>query len=151
MENPQTPTPPVVNSLQFYLGAEDIARIVNAILPILSKYLPDKTPDEQYVYLTTLVVKYSKDKTYGNKDELDALVKDIVNKVATRVIVTPDDRCSGNAGTCTKLTLNKCLSHYEYGKIECGVAGEIQTYYCELINVNQCIKGPATCLPPGCP
>ena len=149
MENPETPTPLVVNSLQFYLGAEDIARIVNAILPILSKYLPYKTPDEQYVYLTTLVVKYSKNKTYGNKTELDSLVKDIVNKVATRVIVNPDDRCSGNqASNCKNFNnQHECSSHF---KISACDAISPLTNYCIWDYSNGCATGNVSCLAPGC-
>ena len=110
MEKTESSPPP----LQFYLGAEDIARIVNAILPVLEKYLPNKTKDEQYVFLTRLVNKFSKDKTYGSKTELDNLVKDIANKVGTRVIVQPDSSCSPRieGADCKWGDPTQCNSHY---------------------------------------
>lgn len=119
--------------MQFYLGAEDIARIVKAILPALEKYLSNKTKDEQYVYLTTLVNLYSKDKTYGNKTELNNLVKDISSKVG-KVVIVP----STSVGSCGSVVPGLVCSDKDGYPQDCATLQVCKaTFFCE--NAYRCV------------
>ena len=66
-------------SLQFYLGAEDIDRIVKVLLPILESYLPNRTKDQQYVLLTTLVNSFSNNTGIGSRWQMQLGVRYIFN------------------------------------------------------------------------
>lgn len=93
-------------SLSYSLGADDISKIVDAILPPLSPFLPNLTKDAQYVLLHKNVLDLSKGKTYSNASSLDLLVNDIVDNVFSNIVATPDDYCTSlpNFDACTANT-----------------------------------------------
>jgi hypothetical protein len=72
--------------LSYSLGADDISKIVDAILPKLSPFLSGLTNNDQYVLLHEAVLKLSKGKTFSNKDELDTIVKDMVRTIAETIL-----------------------------------------------------------------
>lgn len=81
-------------ALSYSLGADDISKIVDAILPNLAPFLPNLTNDKQYVLLHKLVLGLSKGKTFTNKHDLDALVKDIVKQVSDFILKAASNNSS---------------------------------------------------------
>lgn len=79
---------PIVSSvpLSYSLGADDIGKIVDALLPTLTSLLSQLTKDQQYVFLHKAVLKLSTGKSFSNKDELDTIVKDIVKDIVKKII-----------------------------------------------------------------
>ena len=85
--------------LSYSLGADDISKIVDALLPKLAPLFPGLSNEEQYVLLHTEVLNLSQGKTFTNKDDLDTLVNNIVNGILNgdNSAVTPSSVCA-NAG-----------------------------------------------------
>ena len=72
--------------LSYSLGADDISKIVDALLLPLAPFFTGLTKEQEYVVLHNLVLDLSKGKTYTNKDDLDTLVKDIVQQIVDAFI-----------------------------------------------------------------
>ena len=120
-------------SLSYSLGADDISKIVDAILPPLSPLIK-LSSDKVYPYLHILVVQNAQGKTYSNALELDTLVKTIVNNISSLILsendpnkivdATPDDVCTG-------LNTTQCFANYDAPNS------------CAIVNGNQCAQGDA--------
>ena len=85
---------PAATPLSYPLGAEDISKIVDAILSPLAPLLPGLTKEDLYVLLHTEVLNLSKGKTFTNKDDLDVLVKDIVKKIVNAFLKASSNNSS---------------------------------------------------------
>ena len=79
----------MASTLSYSLGADDISKIVDAILPPLSPFLSNLTKNQQYVLLHKNVLEFSKDKTYSNAMSLDSLVKSIVGLLVKSIVDEP--------------------------------------------------------------
>lgn len=125
--NSSSPPPP----LAYSLGAGDINKIVDAILPKLSPFFSKTlSEDEKYVALHNSVYNISKDKMFTTKNEFDSIVKAIVqtivnfiiNKVSTNSIRPDNAPCCktafGNCAVCSS-NCNSCGKTL-FGASECG-------------------------------
>lgn len=84
-----TPIKPLdATTLSYSLGADDISKVVDALLPVLSPSFPENlTKEEQYVALHKGVLNLSKNKTFTNKDDLDTLVKEQIVKPIVKTVL----------------------------------------------------------------
>lgn len=78
-----SPTP-----LSYFLGANDISKIVDALLPELSPFFQNFSNDKKYVELHKVVLNLSKGKSFTNKVELDTIVKEIVREIIQKIIIS---------------------------------------------------------------
>ena len=105
----------MTSTLSYSLGADDISKIVDAILPPLSPFLSNLTKNQQYLVIHRAVLDRSKDKLYSNAYELDLIVKSIVNDISSIVILNYNDNANGEImatpdNSCTGLSENNCTT-----------------------------------------
>ena len=65
----------------FSLGGSDLKAILTQLKPVLNQQLPGLVSKTSNSDLLNALASFAQDKTFKNKPELDALVKDIVEKV----------------------------------------------------------------------
>jgi hypothetical protein len=124
---------PAANPLSYPLGADDISKIVDALLTTLSPLFPKNlTKEQQYVSLHKAVLLLSKGKTFTNKDDLNNLVKDIVKGTvmaitnrANKFKANPDTR-----GSCGPTSWFFAYLNCDNGSAACDCKVDGQNIYC---------------------
>ena len=128
------------NPLSYSLGAGDISKIVDAILPKLSPSLPKLSKDEQYVLLHKLVLQLSKGKTFSNKEELDTLVKNIVTSIIKSILnrqIEPDDIPKPISGSSCNIICRNGGGSTQCNQFCYGTGGSGPYSYCPTNNCYQ--------------